>query len=61
MVRSAIIQLRITPELKNRVKLAARAENRGVTNYIEQLILQALPNPSLTGVDARTEDRELEP
>lgn len=36
------IYIRLTPELKEQLQSAAAAENRTVTNYIENLIKQAL-------------------
>jgi len=36
------IYIRLTPELKEQLQAAATAENRTVTNYIENLIKQAL-------------------
>lgn len=36
------IYIRVTPELKEKLQAAAAAENRSVTNYIENLIAQAL-------------------
>lgn len=42
MAKTERINLRLTPEIKERVQKAAEAENRTVTNYIECLIKQAL-------------------
>lgn len=42
MIKTEVIRLRVTPELKTRVTEAAEAENRTVSNYIENLIKNAL-------------------
>lgn len=42
MAKTEMIRFRITPELKQRVEEAAKAENRSTANYIENLILKAL-------------------
>ena len=36
------LHIRITPELKEQLQAAADAENRTITNYVENLIKQAL-------------------
>lgn len=38
MAKTASIQLRVEPELKERLMAAAAAENRSITNYIETLL-----------------------
>lgn len=40
--RSEIVRLRVTPDLKAAIQAAAQAENRTLTNYIENLILRSL-------------------
>ncbi len=42
MSKTERIHIRITPELKEQLQAAADAENRTVTNFIENLIKQAL-------------------
>lgn len=42
MIKTETIRLRVTPELKEKLRQAAEAENRTVSNYIENLIKQAL-------------------
>ena len=42
MAKTERIELRITPELKEQLQNAALSENRTVTNYVENLIKQAL-------------------
>ena len=42
MIKTETIRLRVTSELKERLRQAAEAENRTVSNYIENLIKQAL-------------------
>lgn len=42
MAKTERIELRITPELKEQIQKAALSENRTVTNYVENLIKQAL-------------------
>lgn len=41
MEKSERIQLRITPDLKAKVAAAAEAENRTVSGYIVNLLIQA--------------------
>lgn len=36
------IYIRVSPELKEQLQRAAEQENRSVTNYVENLIKQAL-------------------
>lgn len=38
MAKTASIQLRVEPELKDYLMAAAAAENRSITNYIETLL-----------------------
>jgi predicted DNA-binding protein len=38
MKKSDYMQIRISPELKDRLKLLAEADNRTVSSYIETLI-----------------------
>lgn len=42
MEKTERINLRITPELKERLQAAASAENRSISNYIEHLIKMAV-------------------
>ncbi len=42
MAKTDRIYIRITPELKEQLQAAADAENRTITNYVENLIKQAL-------------------
>lgn len=42
MSKTERIQLRITPELKEQLQAAADTENRTITNFLENLIKQAL-------------------
>lgn len=42
MAKTERIYVRITPELKEQLQAAANAENRTITNYVENLIKQAL-------------------
>lgn len=40
--KSEVIRLRVTPDFKAKIQAAAEAENRTVSNYIENLIKVAL-------------------
>ena len=42
MAKTERINLRITPEMKEKLQKAADAENRTLTNYIENIIIKAL-------------------
>lgn len=42
MTKTDRIYIRITPELKEQLQKAAEAENRTVTNYIENLIKRSM-------------------
>lgn len=42
MAKTERINLRITPEMKELLQKAADAENRTLTNYIENIIIKAL-------------------
>lgn len=42
MAKTDRLVIRITPELKAQLQAAAEAENRTITNYIENLIKQAM-------------------
>ena len=42
MAKTERINLRVTPEMKEQLQKIAAAENRSITNYIENLIIQAL-------------------
>ncbi len=40
--KSEVIRLRVAPDLKAQIQAAAEAENRTVSNYVENLIKEAL-------------------
>jgi len=40
--KTDFIGIRVPPELKKRIEDAARKENRNVSNYLTNLILQAM-------------------
>ncbi len=42
MAKTERVNLRLTSELKEQLQKAADAENRTLTNYIENLIIKAL-------------------
>lgn len=42
MAKTERINLRLTPEMKDKLQKAADAENRTLTNYIENIIIKAL-------------------
>ena len=42
MAKTERINLRLTPEMKEKLQKAADAENRTLTNYIENIIINAL-------------------
>lgn len=42
MPKTEHINLRISPEFKERLRQAAAAENRSVANYVECLVIEAL-------------------
>lgn len=42
MAKTEVIYIRVTPELKERIRQAAEAEHRTLTNYLETLIIKAL-------------------
>ena len=42
MVKSEVVRLRITPELKARLQAAAAADGRTMSHEIERLLVQAL-------------------
>ena len=42
MTKTERIQIRVTPELKQQLQEAAEAENRTVSNFIENLIREKL-------------------
>ncbi len=42
MVKTERVNLRLTPEMKEKLQKAADAENRTLTNYIEHIIIEAL-------------------
>ena len=42
MTKTEVVRLRMTPELKERLQQLAEAENRTVSNYIENLIIREL-------------------
>ena len=43
MAKSEVVRLRITPELKARLQATAAADGRTMSNFIERLLMQALP------------------
>lgn len=42
MAKTERVNLRLTPEMKEKLQKAADAENRTLTNYIENIIIEAL-------------------
>ena len=42
MAKTERVNIRITPEMKDKLQKAADAENRTLTNYIENIIINAL-------------------
>lgn len=42
MAKTERVNLRLTPEMKEKLQKAADAENRTLTNYIENIIINAL-------------------
>jgi uncharacterized protein (DUF1778 family) len=42
MAKTERLEIRLTPELKEQLQAAAEAENRTITNYVENLIKLAL-------------------
>lgn len=42
MTKTERVQLRLTPEVKDALRVIAEAEGRSITNYIEWLIRQDL-------------------
>lgn len=42
MAKTERVNLRLTPEMKEELQKAADAENRTLTNYIENIIINAL-------------------
>ena len=42
MAKTERVNIRLTPEMKEKLKKAADAENRTLTNYIENIIINAL-------------------
>ena len=42
MAKTERLEIRLTAELKEQLQAAAEAENRTITNYVENLIKQAL-------------------
>ncbi len=42
MTKTERLQIRITPDLKEKLQALAGAENRSVSNYIENLIIKEL-------------------
>ena len=42
MAKTERVNLRLTPEMKEKLQKAADAENRTLTNYIENINLKAL-------------------
>ncbi len=46
MAKTEQLNIRISPELKEQLQKAADAENRTLTNFIENLIIKALRKES---------------
>ena len=46
MAKTERVNLRLTPEMKEKLQRAADAENRTLTNYIENIIINALKEES---------------
>lgn len=42
MAKTERVNLRLTPEMKDKLQKAADAENRTLTNYIENIIINVL-------------------
>ncbi len=42
MAKTERVNLRLTPEMKDKLQKAADAENRTLTNYIENIIIKVL-------------------
>ena len=42
MAKTERVNIRLTPEMKEKLQKAADAENRTLTNYIENIIINAL-------------------
>ena len=42
MAKTERLEIRLAPELKEQLQAAAEAENRTISNYVENLIKQAL-------------------
>lgn len=42
MTKTERLQIRITPDLKEKLQALADAENRSISNYIENLIIKEL-------------------
>lgn len=42
MAKTERVNLRLTPEMKEKLQKAADVENRTLTNYIENIIINAL-------------------
>lgn len=47
MAKSAAIGIRVEPELKKAIEIAAKAERRSVASYIEKLIADDLEKKGL--------------
>ncbi|MGM9682022.1 MAG: plasmid mobilization protein [Eubacteriales bacterium] len=39
-MKTEYVKLRVTPEMKSKIKEAADAQNRSISNYVEMLILR---------------------
>ncbi|MGN0985138.1 MAG: DUF1778 domain-containing protein [Candidatus Enterenecus sp.] len=42
MNKTELLQVRVSPDLKAKIKAAADADNRSVSGYVENLIKQAI-------------------
>lgn len=58
MTKTEVIRLRVTPELKKQVETAANAENRSITNFVENLILKGLKKETVA--DMLKEENKME-
>lgn len=53
-MRTELIHIRTTPEIKEALRAAAEAEGRTVTNYIEWLLKKDLEQKKQTGTGSET-------
>ena len=57
MTKSEVVRLRITPELKARLQVAAAADGRTMSNYIEHLLTLALSEIRSDNSDVTHQDK----